>query len=178
MCRCSYILKSIRFIYSSVVGYWPSNQHESFTAPLTNHCTKSPPHTAAFTLGQLLLLVHKNTLTHTVYTSVSHYQSLICLLAPGCQSYSKFPGSHYIWHYFISDLRISERISVQAQSLAWKRCSVWKAKGLHHVGSHFPRTQTFFFFQGYTLAFSFLHGFVDLAVECLSDTTLANSSRS
>lgn len=81
-----------------------------------------------------------------------------------CQSSSKFPRSQYIWQYFISDLRISERILVQAQSLVRKHCSVWKAKAFTWCG--IPSSSSYpFFFLPFSLWFApYLQRGVDLAV--------------
>lgn len=135
-------------------------------------------------LSLLLLLL---LLLHRLSVSVTHTS-----FCPAYQSPTKFPGSHYIWQYFILDLRISERISVQARSLAWKRRSVWKAKGLHDVGSPPPHSHSHhhpaltliptFFFPPMSLFLSLspslFAAFCWFSCEWLPDTTLANSSRS
>lgn len=95
--------------------------------------------------------------------SVTHTSS-----RSACQSPTKFPGSQYIWQYFISDLRISERISVQAGSLAWKCRSVWKARSLHDAGAlHYTPPP---FFPSYIIpSLSPSLSVVDLAVSgCLT----------
>lgn len=139
------------FCYSS------PNWDESLFVPLTNHRIKiSSPHSRRPSLpappphGQAHLCLS---------VSVTHMS-----LHPACQSPTKFPGSQYIWQYFISDLRISERISVQAGSLAWKFRSVWKARRLHDVGAlQYPPVLL------YPLSLFPLLSVVDLAVSgCLT----------
>lgn len=151
------------FCYSS------PNWHESLFVPLTNHRIKiSSPHSRRPSLpappphGQAHLCLS---------VSVTHMS-----LHPACQSPTKFPGSQYIWQYFISDLRISERISVQAGSLAWKFRSVWKARRLHDVGAlQYPPVFSSYTIPSLSLSLALCCWF---SCEWLPDTTLGNSSRS
>lgn len=144
--------------------------YKSHSLPLTDNCIKSPPFIVPLPwFNPLCSFMWTNT-----HSWASWYQWLIPLRS-FCHSLTKFPRSQYIWQCFIPDLWISERISVQAWSLAWKCSSVQKSSSLHNVGSRTispPSLQSFPFFKPPTLlpcAPNPLQGVVDLAVSgCLT----------